>query len=257
MRIYKTLYDCVSETERNLWEMGIEVPLKTMQNKVVEGDPKLGMTKELMGVTFQILEPFKDLEKAYQLIFKDKEKISQHLKWADKEFEERISSKLINPGEAWKIRRETWEPFIVEKNGTFGFEYTYNERLNWDNQLQRIINYLKTDLNSRRAVINIYMNPVNFLDDDKILDGDLIGPEQRRRVPCSVTYSWLYRNGKLNIFYHMRSSDFYTHFINDMYLTASLNAYVAEQLNVPSGILTVYINSLHAYAHDLEERKIF
>jgi hypothetical protein len=262
LRIYKNLYECVSETERNLWEMGIEVPLKTMQNKVVEGDPKLGMTKELMGVTFQILEPLQEIEKAYLHIFKESHPAIINLDWVDAEFKERISEIPINPGEAWKIRRDIWEEFLIEdefdKPNKY-FDYTYSERYSACNQLQRIIEYLKKDRNSRRAILNMFIGPDFTVeqDDSGSFPGDLVGLEKRRRVPCSVTYSWLYRNEKLNIFYHMRSSDFYTHFVNDMQLTALLNQYVSKQIGVEPGILTVYINSLHAYYKDLEERKIF
>jgi thymidylate synthase len=275
MRIYQTLYECTSETERNLWEMGIDVPIKTMQNKKVEGDPNLGMTKEIMGETYKIIDPLniEGIIKAYNHMFKFdsknlkiSEEVNKNLHWVQEEFKERIfnpskgNCDFINPGEAWEIRKETWEPFLV--NGKF--EYTYNERLRAFNQLQKVINHLKSDINSRRAVINIYIGPPfsgYFNDEDGICDGyepgDLQGLKDIKRVPCSVTYSFLYRENKLHTFYHMRSSDFYLHWINDMHLAAKFGKYVADELKVDSGELIVYINSLHAYYGELKKRKIF
>jgi thymidylate synthase len=55
----------------------------------------------------------------------------------------------------------------------------------------------------------------------------------------------------------MRSSDFYEHFLNDMVLASWLNRWMAKQLEVKPGALVVYINSLHAYKINLDERKIF
>ena len=55
----------------------------------------------------------------------------------------------------------------------------------------------------------------------------------------------------------MRSCDFYEHFLNDMHLAAKLNAYVANRVKVTPGKLVVFINSLHAYKRDLDERGIF
>jgi thymidylate synthase len=171
-------------------------------------------------------------------------------KWVDEEFLERIhSSGTINPGIAWHLRPEVWEPIFskdAKSRGDRRFDYTYNERFFEGNQLMRLINALQEDINSRRCVLQVYQ-----------WDKDIRGLEKLERVPCSVDYSWLYRDNQLNIFYHMRSCDFYEHFINDMNLAGKLNWWVASQVGVKAGSLIVYINSLHAYKKDLDERKIF
>ncbi len=40
---------------------------------------------------------------------------SHSKEWADAEFQERISPNDINPGEAWKLRKDLWEQFLDEK----------------------------------------------------------------------------------------------------------------------------------------------
>ena len=47
MRIYSNPYELMSETARNIWEMGTEVKPKTYQNKVIEGKDEF-ITKELI-----------------------------------------------------------------------------------------------------------------------------------------------------------------------------------------------------------------
>lgn len=252
MRIFSNLYEMAKEVQRDLHEMGIRVELKTFQNKNIEFDDSRRITKELQGYTFKILHPLQPepLDKAYRLVYG--ENAQTHLNWALQEFIERITipeavfltkNACINPGEAWKIRKDTWLPFLDDEGK---FEYTYNERFMFQNQLYRVIEHLKKDINSRRAVISIWQT-----------EEDLIGLEKLRRVPCSVTYSFLYREGKLGIFYHMRSSDFYEHFLNDMYLASKMNEFVASLLDVRAGETTAYINSLHAYKKNLDERGIF
>lgn len=246
MRVYQNIYECVSETERELWEMGKIVELKTMQNKIVENDPLLGKTKEIIGYTFQILKlpTNKDVYNAFQFLKYSPEEIEECINWSNLEIQERLNEHSLNPGIAWEKRKKLWENLM---NSEGRFDYTYSERINHGHQLKRIIEYMKKDINTRRAVINIHNNVL----------GDLEGVEQNKRIPCSVTYSFLHRDGKLNLFYHMRSSDFYTHFINDMILAQDFMITVAEKLNVEGGILTVYINSLHAYYVDLKKRNIF
>lgn len=47
MRIYSNAYELLSETGRNLYEMGAEVKPKTYQNKSIEGIDDF-ITKELI-----------------------------------------------------------------------------------------------------------------------------------------------------------------------------------------------------------------
>jgi thymidylate synthase len=252
MRLYDNLYEATKETQRNLWEMGIEVKLKSFQNKELKTQEEIEQftTKEIQGEVFTILNPLKRAVEAYNLVYKDRDE--EMMNWVHAEFQERINPSLIdgNPGEAWKLRADLWTPLMV--NGRF--EYTYNERIWFNNQLGRIISNLAKDLHSRRQVLQIYQ-----------IDKDQSIGEETGRVPCSIDYSFLIRNGELQTFYHMRSCDFYSHFVNDMYLAGLLSEYMVEQINlmiphdvaIKSGKLTVLINSLHAYRGYMVSQNIF
>ena len=55
---------------------------------------------------------------------------------------------------------------------------------------------------------------------------------------------------QLNICYHQRSSDFVTHFGNDVYLAWKLMEYVAREVGTKPGYLYHTIDSLHSYKKD-------
>ena len=243
MRIYSNAYELMSETGRNLWEMGAEVIPKTYQNKSIEGLDDF-ITKELICEQYCLTKlPDPDI-----LFIHTKSK-----DWADAEFLERVSGKMLNPGEAWKLREDVWSEFLVESipGHTKTFDYTYSERMNqkfpykdkFISMVYVVINLLRDDHDTRKAIINIYWG-----EDAGLLDG-------RKRIPCSMYYDFLIRknhNGEeqLNICYHQRSSDFITHFGNDVFLAWKLMEYIAIQVGVNPGYLYHTIDSLHVYQKD-------
>jgi thymidylate synthase len=50
----------------------------------------------------------------------------------------------------------------------------------------------------------------------------------------------------------MRSSDFHTHFVYDIWMALELLAYVADELGVPVGRFTFFSGSLHIYQKDAD-----
>ena len=241
MRIYSNAYELMSETGRNLWEMGIEVKPKTYQNKNIAGIDDF-ITKELICEQYCLTN------------LPDEDNLFIHTNskdWAEAEFKERLQLD-VNPGEAYKLRKEVWEQFL-DTNGEF--DYTYSERinnridsfdhsaLNGSTTLEEVINLLIADPDTRKAIIPIY-----GLEDSNYLNG-------ARRIPCSMYYDFLIRTNakgekQLNICYHQRSSDFIVHFGNDVYLAWKLMEYIAGQVNIKPGYLYHTIDSLHVYQKD-------
>jgi len=240
MRIYANAYELMSETGRNLWEMGAEVKPKTYQDKVIEGDDNF-ITKELICEQYCLTDlPDEDLLFLFDPRSKD---------WTKAEFVERVSiGKSQNPGEAYKLRPDLWEQFI---NSRGKFDYNYNDRMRYEkalfsrlelDNLSIVIKQLMFDHQTRKAVLPIYT-----LDDvSKIPEG--------KRIPCSMYYDFLVRevNGEeqLNITYHQRSADYVTHFGNDVFLAWKLMQYVASLIKVKPGYLYHTIDSLHSYKKD-------
>lgn len=226
MRIYTNWDECYNEVLRDLAEMGIVVRPKTMQDKNVEGNPDYE-TKELQNYSYTLLDP------------KSQTITGVSQPWADAEFKERIdyAHYPINPGEAWKLRKEVWSEYIHDGK----LAYTYNEML-WNNyQLHKILNQMVKDPDSRQLWVSLW-NPNK--------DPDLLGGVSR--VPCSLGYGFQVREGKLNMHYVMRSCDFATHFCNDVYLAIKLLEWVSNMTGFPVGNFTHTMFSVHIYNKDIK-----
>lgn len=247
MRIFVDVKEAFEEVKRDLAEMGIEVRPKSMQDKIVEGNPDY-YTKELQNYSYQILS----------VVPEDVPNVSQP--WADAEFKERIHdpildcckcpklkdlcgvhelcpTEFINPGEAYKLRPEVWDEYLHDGK----FAYSYNERIWQNDQLDKIMERLKEDPDSRQLWLSIW---------DPNRDTDKLGGQSR--VPCSLGYNFQVREGKLNIHYVMRSNDYATHMANDVYLAMRLLQYVSEHTGYPVGSFTHTIFSLHVYNKDIQ-----
>lgn len=155
--------------------------------------------------------------------------------WAVLEFAERTGGQPLNPGTAWKKREEYWKQFLTS-GGLF--DYAYPERMAY--QLPSVIEALKKDPMTRRAFLPIYDATQDTQDDFGC------------RIPCSLGYHFLYRQGKLNVTYLLRSSDFFEHFNYDIYLADRLKCYVAERCSMEPGNFTHWVGSLHVFAKDVE-----
>ena len=247
MRIYDNCYELMSETGRNLYEMGNIVKPKHYQNKDIENNEDF-ITKELICEQYCLMnmpDP--------KWLFTFMEEGARE--WAEAEFQERISGKELNPGEAWKLRGNVWEEFLVD--GVF--DYTYPERINQEDinnkepktKLEAVIQLLKDDPDTRKAILNIYGGYFEgdfTIDDASRLDGSA-------RIPCSMYYDFLIRENQkkekvLHICYEQRSSDFVTFFGTDVWFAWKLKEYVANRVGVKPGYLYHNIQSLHCYKKD-------
>jgi thymidylate synthase len=236
VRIYSNLKEALNETERELFEMGTKVCPQTMQDKDIKGNKDFE-TIELQGYAYCITSHGDSI-----LSFQERR---GNLTYLDQEFSDRISSQWLNPGKAFFLREQVWNPFL-EKNGKFS--YTYNER--YREQLNQVVEELRNHPDTRQAVITIY---------DRHQDMQSMGGI--RRIPCSMHYQFLRRRRNsqeyLDVIYVMRSCDFYEHFIYDILLTMRLQEYVANLLNIRYGNFTHFIGSLHAYRKDYEDKGVF
>lgn len=246
MRIFGDSFELMSEMGRELRSYGITVKPKHYQNKDIEGNEDY-ITKEIIAQSYCLVDMG---DPVWLFTF------SHSYDWAKAEFNERINRNFINPGEAWKERRDLWEQFLVDRGNDHGvFDYTYNERFNdlasynggWNNYIDNVIQLLKDDPDTRKAILSVWDTTI----DKDYLDGS-------RRIPCSMYYHFLVREniggGKvLHMIYNQRSSNYIQHFGNDVYLAWRLKNYVAKEIGVTPGYLYHNIDSLHAYKKDWNE----
>jgi thymidylate synthase len=243
MRIYLNCNEAITDIGRELKKCSTTLHPQTYQNKIIKDDP-LFDTKEIQAFQFMIINT------------DDKDQMPNVTpEWCKEEFKERISQRGgVNPGEAYKLRPEVWNQFLVEKTELYDddddggvrrvkkFDYNYNERISW--QIPSIIEELRIRPETRQAIIEVHNN----INDLKSLGG-------RERIPCSMFYQFMVRDGKLDVLYVMRSSDFATHFTNDIWQADELRRFIASQVGLPIGKFIMTISSLHIYAKDWSELK--
>ena len=221
MRIYANCVEAITDIGRELKKCGTVVHTQTYQNKDISQDSNFE-TKELEAFQFCIINT------------DDKDEMPNiHLPWLKDEFYERVYNGPINPGKAYLHRPEVWEQFLVGRH----FDYTYSERLWW--QLDAVRDELIKHPETRQAIVEIHNN-----------HEDLYSLGGKKRIPCSMFYQFLKRDGKLDIIYVMRSSDFSTHFQNDIWLADELRRMFAESLEIPIGKFIMVVSSLHIYRKD-------
>jgi len=130
MRIYQDFREVRSEVRRDLAEMGIGVHTQTYQDKYIGDDPQMA-TKELQNYMYCVYDTSKPSE------------MQPTQPWADAEFQERISGKHMNPGEAYRLRKDVWDDFLDDE-GKFG--YTYPDRISDFNQIDCVVSTLENDM---------------------------------------------------------------------------------------------------------------
>lgn len=122
-----------------------------------------------------------------------------------------------------------------------GFIYTYSERLqNYQgrNQLIDIVNRLKQDMGSNRAVA-VTFNP--FIDNE------------RDDIPCLQLIQALVRDDKLILSVYFRSNDLYGAFPSNMMFLTYLGMKIANELDVKFDYIDYHCSSLHVYETDYEQ----
>ena len=122
-----------------------------------------------------------------------------------------------------------------------GFIYTYSERLqNYQgrNQLIDIVNRLKQDMGSNRAVA-VTFNP--FIDN------------KRDDIPCLQLIQALVRNDKLILSVYFRSNDLYGAFPSNMMFLTYLGMKIANELGVQFDYIDYHCSSLHVYETDYKQ----
>jgi thymidylate synthase len=106
-------------------------------------------------------------------------------------------------------------------------------------QLRRVIEILREDPDSRRAVIQLY-DPAR----------DASG---HRDVPCTLGYQFHVRDGRLHMSTDMRSQDAWIGMPYDMFTTTVLQELMAGWLGRETGDYRHNVGSLHIYERDLPQ----
>lgn len=109
------------------------------------------------------------------------------------------------------------------------------------NQVEKIIELLHYDPNSRRAVINLNTPNKHVIE--------------TKDEPCTIALQFLIRNGELHCTTMMRSNDIWFGFPYDIAFFTELQIYIADRLNVKYGTYTHFVVSMHLYDKDYDAVK--
>lgn len=118
----------------------------------------------------------------------------------------------------------------VTNNSAYG--YVLQKEFGF-NQIETIIELLKKDPNSRRAVLNINRANPNVIT--------------TKDEHCTIALVFSIRNNKLNCTGIMRSNDIWFGLPYDVIYFTELQKYIANKLNVEYGTYTHFATSLHVY----------
>lgn len=143
---------------------------------------------------------------------------------------------------AWYINADPFDTSIAQHAAQWG-KIVLNGKLNsnygsyWFGQygVKFIVNTLKNDPWSRRAVIPMYGSDVDHMD-----------PEAKD-VPCTLAIEFRIRSNKLHMHAIMRSQDILWGMANDLPTFSFLQEIVAALLGIDMGNLTVTAGSFHVY----------
>lgn len=180
--------------------------------------------------------------------------------WAEGHFQERVAGTAPNPGnwhDQWPYHagqvdlhqkdkkydhnymERFWPTHVTSEYSESGNFYGYRFPVG---DLLDVVVQLQNNLGTRQAYL-----PIFFPEDT--------GATKGQRVPCTLGYHFMVRNGKLHMSYFMRSCEAYRHFTNDVYMAVRLAQWVRDRLGTPLelGQLHMSISSFHGFVGDTEK----
>jgi len=188
-----------------------------------ENKPSKGLNSEIFGVLLKLNnprarisktetkgKPFSALGELFWYLSKDNrlEFIAYYIKKYDDFSDDGIS---IHGG---------YGPRLYNMHGKF-------------NQIERIIDLLKENPSSRKAVIQLF--------DASDLE------KKYKDIPCTCTLQFVIRKNKLNMFTTMRSNDAFWGLPHDIFCFTMLQEIIATSLNVDLGVYSHAVGSMHLY----------
>jgi thymidylate synthase len=132
--------------------------------------------------------------------------------------------------ESIKDHAKMWS-VIQDENGEVNSNYGW--QWNRSNQIDYVINELKRDINTRRAVLTIYDAKENHIF--------------KKDTPCTLSIHFDVEDNRLNMNVVMRSNDLVYGFCYDQYCFSKLQEMIAEKLNISIGEYSHFVHNLHIY----------
>jgi len=194
---------------------------KQLFHKISNEGEDFANTKALFNQSFTIESPIQKIISAPERKF--------NLDYAEYEWDwylsgNRDATEIADRAKIWK---QMMVPGTTEVNSNYGYFWNYN------NQLDRIIEDLKTNKETRRAIVVHY--DINELD------------RYKYDTPCNDVLNFYIKDNKLQLTVFARSIDLVFGFCNDQFTFARLMELVSEKTGYKVGSMHWLITNLHIY----------
>lgn len=145
-------------------------------------------------------------------------------------------------GEQTIDRIKAYAPQYVKFADEHGVAYgAYGHRLKSNipglHQLWLLLRVLREQSKTRQAVITMW----------KPADLHVILYDTPADVPCTLTWQFLVRDGRLHMVCSMRSNDVWLGMPYDIFVNTSIQSVIADTLGIEYGTYTHHVGSLHLY----------
>jgi len=187
-------------------------------------------TQALFNIGFYIEKPMNNL-------IKDKDR-NWKLDYAEAEWQWYLSgdNNISKLGELYGKVPEIWKR-MADKEGFVNSNYGWQWKRN--NQLDEVIDLLKTNPRTRQAAISIYDRKEGYMYDND--------------TPCTYAVQFTIIGQKLDMCVTMRSNDLWYGFCNDQYCFSKLQLLVADKLGLLVGEYYHFAHNLHLYDNIIEK----
>ena len=188
---------------------------------IIDKGEDFANTKAIFNASFTIQDP------SDKVISTPKRKFNQD--YAEYEWHwylkgDRDASEIAERAKIWK---QMMIPGTTEVNSNYGFFWNYN------NQLVKVIDELKRNKETRRAIVVHYI--LHELD------------QYKYDTPCNDVLNFYIKDDKLHLSVFARSIDLVYGFCNDQYTFAKLMEHVSRKTKYPVGQMHWFITNLHVY----------
>ena len=180
-----------------------------------------GGTKAVFNASFTLLDPLDNV--ITNSVRKFNEDYAKY-EWEWYLSGNRDASEISERAKIWK---QMFVGDTTEVNSNYGYFWNYN------NQLERMIEELRTNPRSRRGIIVHY--DINELD------------RYKYDTPCNNVLNFYVQDDFLELTVFARSIDLWFGFCNDQYCFSNLMKLVADRLNLKVGKMHFFITNFHIY----------
>ena len=195
-----------------------------LHDRIIQDGVDFAGTKALFNVGFYITDPMDN-----KIINKER---NWKLDYAEAEWQWYLkgSPYVFELGKIYGKIPEIWKR-MADDSGRVNSNYGY--QWNRNGQLEKIIQMLQDNPDTRQATVSIY-------------DGKEI-QDYSYDTPCTYAIQFTILHGRLDMCVTMRSNDLWYGFCNDQYCFSELQKLVSKQLNIETGVYYHFAHNMHLY----------